>query len=184
MRTLVSAALIAAMAPAMLAAPTAAIAQSGRADQARWDAAQARYRAETDRYYAERDRFYASRAGSGRGYGAGYGNAPPPPPPPGAYDDDRFQTNYDASRYYRDDTRYQERALSANDEVYRGSDGRYYCKRNDGTTGLILGGVGGAGIGNLIDGGRRRGAGTLIGGALGALIGKSVEQQNSDVRCR
>jgi hypothetical protein len=96
---------------------------------------------------------------------------------------DPYATSYDASRYYRDDPRYQERRLSAQDEVYRGSDGRYYCKRSDGTTGLIVGGAGGALLGNVIDGGRSRTAGTLIGGALGALLGKSIDQ-NSDVRCR
>jgi hypothetical protein len=99
-------------------------------------------------------------------------------------DDRRFATDYDASRYYRDDPRYTERRLSSNDEVYRGSDGRYYCKRNDGTTGLIIGAIGGGVLGNIIDGGRNRAAGTLIGGALGALAGKSIDQNSSDVRCR
>jgi hypothetical protein len=100
------------------------------------------------------------------------------------YDDPRYRTDYDATRYYRDDSRYQERTLSANDQVYRGSDGRYYCKRNDGTTGLIIGGIGGAVAGNVVDGGRNRAAGTLIGGALGALLGKSVDQNSDPVRCR
>jgi hypothetical protein len=95
----------------------------------------------------------------------------------------RFETSYDASRYYREGPNYQERRLSAQDEVYRGSDGRYYCKRNDGTTGLIVGGAAGALIGNAVDGGRNRVAGTLIGGALGALAGRAIDQ-NSDVRCR
>jgi hypothetical protein len=95
-----------------------------------------------------------------------------------------YATDYDASRYYRDDPRYTERRLSASDEVYRGSDGRYYCKRNDGTTGLIVGGAGGALLGNVIDGGQNRVAGTLIGGALGALLGRSVDQNSADVRCR
>lgn len=94
-----------------------------------------------------------------------------------------YRTDYDAQRYYRDGPQYQERRLSAQDEVYRGSDGRYYCKRNDGTTGLIVGGVAGGVAGNLIDGGHNRLAGTLIGGALGALAGKAIEQ-NGDVRCR
>ena len=102
----------------------------------------------------------------------------------GRDDDRRFATDYDASRHYRDDPRYTERRLSSNDEVYRGSDGRYYCKRNDGTTGLIIGAIGGGVLGNVIDGGRNRVAGTLIGGALGALAGKSIDQSNSDVRCR
>ena len=97
---------------------------------------------------------------------------------------DPYATDYDASRYYRDDPRYQERRLGPDDEVYRGSDGRYYCKRSDGTTGLIIGGGGGAALGNVIDGGHNRAAGTLIGGALGALLGQSVDRNNSDVRCR
>lgn len=97
---------------------------------------------------------------------------------------DPYATDYDASRYYRDDPRYQERRLTAQDEVYRGSDGRYYCKRNDGTTGLVIGGVGGAALGNIIDGGHNRVAGTLIGGALGALVGQAVDRNSTDVRCR
>lgn len=111
----------------------------------------------------------------------GYGYASPIGPASGYRDD--YATDYDASRYYRDDQRYQERRLAMNDEVYRGSDGRYYCKRNDGTTGLIIGAVGGGVLGNVIDGGHNRVAGTLIGGTLGALAGKSIDQ-NSDVRCR
>lgn len=139
-------------------------------DVQRWEAAQARYRAETDLYLRERDRFMALRnLDSG--------------PPPGRYDD-RFATDYDAARHYRDDPRYAERRLGPNDQVYRGSDGRYYCKRNDGTTGLIIGGAGGALFGNVLDGGHNRFAGTLIGGALGALLGKSIDQNNSEVRCR
>jgi hypothetical protein len=101
----------------------------------------------------------------------------------GNNDTSRFVTDYDASRYYRDDPRYRERVLGPNDEVYRGSDGRYYCRRSDGTTGLIVGGAGGALLGNVIDGGGNRIAGTLIGGALGALLGRTVDQ-NTDVRCR
>lgn len=102
----------------------------------------------------------------------------------GAYAGRDWNTDYDASRYYRDDPRYTERRLSYQDEVYRGSDGRYYCKRNDGTTGLIIGGAGGAILGNVIDGGRSRVGGTLIGGALGALLGRSVDQNQSEYRCR
>jgi hypothetical protein len=102
----------------------------------------------------------------------------------GRDDDRRFETTYDARRDYRDGPQYQERRLSAQDEVYRGSDGRYYSKRNDGTTGLVIGAIGGGVVGNVIDGGHNRVAGTLIGGVLGALAGKAIDQGNSDVRCR
>jgi hypothetical protein len=94
-----------------------------------------------------------------------------------------YVTTYDASRYYRAGPSYHERRLSDNDEVYRGSDGRYYCKRSDGTTGLIVGAAAGGVLGNIIDGGHNRAAGTLIGGALGALAGKSIAE-NQDIRCR
>ena len=97
---------------------------------------------------------------------------------------DPYVTDYDASRYYRDGPQYQERRLTAQDEVYRGSDGQYYCKRNDGSTGLVIGGVGGAGLGALIAGGHNGVAGALIGGALGALVGKQVDQNSADIRCR
>src|SRR3546814_3832862 len=64
----------------------------------------------------------------------------------GRYDYNRPDPRYGgyyADRYYRDDPRYRERRLSRNDRVYRGRDGRYYCRRSDGTTGLIVGGLAG-----------------------------------------
>jgi hypothetical protein len=144
-----------------VAAP--AIAQSAE-EERRWDEAQDRYRAETDRYERERD-LYMSALERSR-------------------DRSRYETDYDAARDYRDGPDYAERRLGANDQVYRGSDGRYYCKRGDGTTGLVIGGAAGGILGNVIDGGRHRGAGTLIGGALGALFGRSVEQNQNEMRCR
>jgi Glycine zipper 2TM domain len=101
------------------------------------------------------------------------------------YEDDNAY--YDPSRDYRDGN-YQERVLANDDRVYRGTDGRYYCKRNDGTTGLIVGGVGGAVLGNVIDGGRSRAVGTILGGLLGAVAGRAVERgandRNGEIRCR
>jgi hypothetical protein len=94
-----------------------------------------------------------------------------------------YVTSYDAARHYRAGPTYRERRLTDSDEVYRGSDGRYYCKRSDGTTGLIVGAAAGGVLGNIIDGGHNRAAGTLIGGALGALAGKSIAE-NQDIRCR
>jgi hypothetical protein len=145
------------------------------ADERRWEEAQRRFDAEVSSYQRERDRYMSVRR-------AGYRDGPRDGPRDYGRRDD-FSTDYDAARYYRDDPRYRERRLTAEDEVYRGSDGRYYCRRSDGTTGLIIGGAGGAILGNVIDGGRSRAAGTLIGGALGALLGRSIDQ-NTDVRCR
>jgi hypothetical protein len=156
-------------AAAALLLPAPAAAQS-RADQQRWEEAQRRFDRERSIYEAERDRYEAARQRYGGGYQDRY------------YDD--FATDYDAAREYRHDPRAPERRLSAQDHVYRGSDGRYYCRRSDGTVGLVIGGAAGGILGNVIDGGRNRTAGTLIGGALGALMGRAVDQQNSDIRCR
>jgi hypothetical protein len=153
---------------------TPALAQT-RSEQARWDQAQRRFDAEQDLYERERQRYDdAVRRGQYR-YNDRYDDR---------YGDDAYVRDYDASRYYRDDPRYEERTLGANDQVYRGSDGRYYCRRSDGTTGLVIGAGAGALIGRAIDGGRSRAGGTIVGGVLGALLGRTVEQQQSQVRCR
>ncbi|QAY79227.1 glycine zipper 2TM domain-containing protein [Sphingosinicella sp. BN140058] len=101
------------------------------------------------------------------------------------YDYNRYEPgsrNYYADRYYRDGSAYRERRLGRNDRVYRGSNGRYYCRRPDGTTGLIIGGAAGALLGNALDNGRSSLLGTLIGGGAGALLGREVER--GSVRCR
>ncbi len=101
------------------------------------------------------------------------------------YDYNRYEpgaNGYYADRYYRDGSYYGETRLSRNDRVYRGGDGRYYCRRPDGTTGLIIGGAAGALLGGAIDNGRSSILGTLIGGVAGAALGREVER--GGVRCR
>jgi hypothetical protein len=87
-----------------------------------------------------------------------------------------------AAHYRRDDRRYRPRRLGRNDRIYRGSDNRYYCRRDDGTTGLIIGGIGGGLLGNVIAPGGSKTLGTVIGAGLGALIGKAID--DGDVVCR
>jgi uncharacterized protein YcfJ len=89
-------------------------------------------------------------------------------------------SDWDPARHYRDGT-YEERQLAAEDRVYRGSDGRYYCKRSDGTTGLVLGAVGGGLIGHALGGGV---LGTLLGAGGGGLLGKHLDQKNDDAQNR
>jgi len=93
---------------------------------------------------------------------------------------------YYADDYYRDGRYYRERRLSYNDRIYRGRDGRYYCRRNDGTTGLIIGAGVGALIGNSIDNGRSSVLGTILGAAAGGAIGASIDRNDGrrDLRCR
>jgi Glycine zipper 2TM domain len=90
--------------------------------------------------------------------------------------------NYDASRYYRDDPRYRERNMSNNERVYRGSDGQYYCRRNDGTTGLVVGAIAGGVLGNIIAPGGSKTLGTVLGGVGGAVAGRAIGRR--DARCR
>jgi|SRR5665213_4605206 hypothetical protein len=87
-------------------------------------------------------------------------------------------TNWDPSQHYRSG-KYRERRMGRNDRIYRGGDGHYYCRRNDGTTGLVIGAVAGGLLGNAIGGNT---LGTLLGAGGGALIGQSVDRGN--VRCR
>jgi outer membrane lipoprotein SlyB len=89
---------------------------------------------------------------------------------------------YYADQYYREGPNYEERRLSYDDQVYVGRDGRYYCKRNDGTTGLIVGGIAGGVLGNIIAPGGSKTLGTLLGAAGGAAVGTSIDRDN--VRCR
>ncbi|MFT5330529.1 MAG: hypothetical protein ACI9KA_001621 [Parasphingorhabdus sp.] len=84
---------------------------------------------------------------------------------------------------YDDRGRYYEpQRLSRNDRIWRGRDGRYYCKRDNGTTGLIIGGAVGALVGRELDGGRDRTVGTILGAAGGALLGREIDR--GGLKCR
>jgi hypothetical protein len=69
---------------------------------------------------------------------------------------------------------------------WRGSDGRTYCRKSNGTTGLIVGGAAGALAGRAVDGGRSRTTGTVLGAAVGALLGRHVQRNVTSSRryCR
>jgi hypothetical protein len=68
--------------------------------------------------------------------------------------------------------------------TWRGQDGRLHCRRSNGTTGLVVGGAGGALVGRALDGGRSRTTGTVLGAAVGALVGREVQRSRSVRRCR
>lgn len=68
--------------------------------------------------------------------------------------------------------------------TWRGEDGRAYCRRSDGTTGLVVGGGAGALVGRGIDGGRNRAAGTIIGALIGAVVGSAVDRSAAEQSCR
>lgn len=76
---------------------------------------------------------------------------------------------------------YEPYPLTRDARIYRGSDGRYYCDRRDGTVGLVVGAGIGALLGNLIAPRGSNTIGTLLGAAGGAAIGYAIER--GEVRC-
>lgn len=62
---------------------------------------------------------------------------------------------------------------------WRGRDGRMYCRKSNGTTGMIIGGVGGALAGRAIDTRGDRATGTILGAAGGALLGKAIDSKRT-----
>lgn len=113
------------------------------------------------------------RAGYDRGYdNRGYDRG---------YDNRGYDRGYD--RTYDSNGRYREpRRVGRGDQVWRGNDGRYYCKRDNGTTGLIIGAGAGALLGRAVDTRGERTTGTILGAVLGGLLGREVDK--SDARCR
>lgn len=72
--------------------------------------------------------------------------------------------------------------LGSNDQIYRDDRGNYYCQKPDGTRGLIIGGLAGGVLGNIIAPGGSKTLGTIIGAAGGAVAGRAIER--GEVRCR
>ena len=68
-------------------------------------------------------------------------------------------------------------------KMWQDSEGRWRCKKSDGTTGLIVGAAGGALVGRAIDKHGERATGMILGAAAGALLGRQVER-GSKIRCR
>ncbi|SKB26628.1 glycine zipper 2TM domain-containing protein [Sphingopyxis flava] len=106
---------------------------------------------------------------------AAYADPPPWAPAHGKRAKDRAL--YDRYGRY-----YEPRRLSYNDRIWRGRDGRYHCRRDNGTTGLIIGAAVGALVGRELDGGRDRTVGTIIGAAGGGLLGRAIDR--GELRCR
>jgi len=90
--------------------------------------------------------------------------------------EDGWDRNRRDRRYDRRDSRYgYGEPVYRNTRVWRGNDGRTYCRKKDGTTGLIIGGAAGALLGREIDTRGDRTLGTVLGAAAGALLGKEID---------
>jgi hypothetical protein len=107
---------------------------------------------------------------------AAFNHTANPMVPVASYDRDR----YDGRRHHND--RYDGRRLSRNDRVWRGNDGRYRCRRDDGTVGLVIGAGVGALLGREVDNRGDRTLGTVLGAVGGGLLGREVDRGGA--RCR
>ena len=99
---------------------------------------------------------------------------PPPWAPAHGY---REKHVYDARGRY-----YEPRPLHRGDRIWRGRDGRYYCKRDNGTTGLVIGAAVGALAGHEIAGDGDKTLGVVLGAIGGGLLGRAIDR--GDLKCR
>lgn len=102
---------------------------------------------------------------------------PPNWAPAHGYRDKHNHSVYDRNGYYR-----EPRRITRRDRVWRGRDGRYYCHRDNGTTGLIIGAGVGALAGHEIAGRGDKTLGAIIGAVGGGLLGRTIDR--GDLKCR
>ena len=88
-----------------------------------------------------------------------------------------------AKSHYDNQGRYiQPRSLKRSDRIWRGRDGRYHCRRDNGTTGLVIGAAVGGLAGHEIAGRGDKTLGTVIGAIGGGLLGREIDR--GDLKCR
>ncbi|XUU59588.1 glycine zipper 2TM domain-containing protein [Erythrobacter sp. HA6-11] len=90
--------------------------------------------------------------------------------------------HYDDDYYYDRRGRYHGERVHRDTRVWRGRDGRYYCRKENGTTGLLIGAGVGALAGRELAGRGDRTLGAILGAAGGAILGRTIDRSNS--RCR
>ena len=101
--------------------------------------------------------------------------------PLGACMSDNYGGGYGYNRPERRAPPPRRRPIRDNDYIYRDNNGRYYCRRDDGTTGTIVGALAGGVLGNIIAPGGSKTLGTILGAGGGALAGRAIDR--NDVRC-
>lgn len=84
--------------------------------------------------------------------------------------------------HYRDGRYYPQRRIGHRDRIYRGRDGRYYCRRIDGTTGLLVGEDIDRLLGDAAAPGQSRLIGELPGAGVSGVL--SLRIDSGAVRCR
>ena len=92
-----------------------------------------------------------------------------------AHDRRDRERNYSRSNYRGE-------RVSRNTRVWRGDDGRWRCKKENGTTGLLIGAAVGGLAGNTVAGRGDKTLGAILGAVGGGLLGREIDK--SDSRCR
>ena len=90
-----------------------------------------------------------------------------------------------ANFYRKKDRRYyasRDQRINGDTRIWRGNDGRYRCKKDNGTTGLLIGGAVGGLAGHEIAGRGDRTVGAIIGGAVVAIAGRAIDKGNDGCR--
>jgi uncharacterized protein YcfJ len=72
--------------------------------------------------------------------------------------------------------------MGRNDRAWRDDRGRWRCRRDNGTTGLVIGAGVGALAGRAIDTEGDRTLGTVLGAVGGGLLGREIDR--GELRCR
>ncbi|QPC97755.1 glycine zipper 2TM domain-containing protein [Qipengyuania soli] len=103
--------------------------------------------------------------------------ADPPPWAPAHGKRAKDRAMYDSRGYY-----VTPRRISRDDYMWRGRDGRYYCRRDNGTTGLVIGAGVGALAGHELAGRGDKTLGAILGGAVGAIVGREIDR--GSLSCR
>lgn len=94
-----------------------------------------------------------------------------------------YKDRHRQARVYDDRGYYvQPRRITRNSYMWQGRDGRYYCKRDNGTTGLVIGAGVGALAGHELAGRGDRTLGAILGGAIGAVVGREIDR--GSLSCR
>ncbi|TAD78022.1 MAG: glycine zipper 2TM domain-containing protein [Sphingomonadales bacterium] len=103
-----------------------------------------------------------------------------------AYDDDDWRDRRDRSRWRDrdrnrdwDDRRWDGRG---DQRYWQDNNGRWRCRRDDGTVGLLVGAGVGALLGRQVDRRGDRTLGTIIGAVGGGLLGREIDRGGT--RCR
>lgn len=103
-------------------------------------------------------------------------------PTPGLHKADASADFYKKRKYNKRHYAQRDQRVNSNTRIWRDNDGRYRCKKDNGTTGLLIGGAVGGVAGHEIAGNGDKLLGTVLGAAGGALLGREIDKDKYSCR--